>query len=179
MSRLHRFLALITSIILAQAAGLIGSLATRPHIETWYRTIEKPGFTPPDWVFPVVWPTLYLLMAVAAWLVYITPKQGDRSYWTQGTSYESMMLGNTPSRFAALGVYGAQLVLNMLWSFLFFQWQMPGAALIEILILLMLIVLTTRLFYRIRPLAGYLMIPYILWVSYASVLNAAIWWLNS
>ena len=177
-SRVRSYLVLVFSILLAQSAGLIGSFATRPNIDTWYRMLEKPVFTPPEWIFPVVWPVLYLLMGIAAWLVYRTPDRGSREFWAEGTSYESMLLRNRPSRRAALAVYGVHLVFNALWSFLFFGWQMPGLAFIEILMLLFLILLTTRLFYRIRPLAGYLMVPYILWVSYATVLNGAIWWLN-
>lgn len=178
MSRWHSGIALIFSIILAQGAGLIGSLATRPNIETWYRAIEKPVFTPPDGVFPVVWPALYLLMAVAAWLVYRTPGHGDRKFWQEGASYESMLLMSRPTRASALGIYGVHLIFNVLWSFLFFQWHLPGAAFFEILLLLVVILVTTRLFYRVRPLAGWLMVPYILWMGYATVLTASIWWLN-
>jgi len=177
-SRVKSFGVLAFSILLAQSAGLVGSFATRPNIDAWYRAIEKPEFTPPDWVFPVVWPTLYLLMGIAAWLVYRTPEQKSREFWGEGASYESMFLPKRPSRRTALGLYGVHLIFNVLWSFLFFSFQMPGLAFAEILVLLALIVLTTRLFYRIRPSAGYLMIPYILWVSYATVLNGSIWWLN-
>lgn len=178
MSRVHSILALIFSIILAQSVGLIGSLATRPNIESWYRLIDKPGFTPPDWVFAVVWPALFLLMAVAAWLVYRTPPRASRDYWRDGASYESMFLKKRPSRLTALTIYVIHLFFNMGWSFLFFKWQLPGVALVEILILLGLLLVTTRLFYRISTLAGYLMVPYILWVGYATVLNGALWWMN-
>jgi translocator protein len=177
-SRLMSFGMLIISILLAQMAGLLGSLATRPNIEIWYRSIEKPVFTPPDWVFPVVWPALYLLMGIAAWLVYRTPERRSREFWGEGASYESMFLPKRPSRKTALGVYGIHLVFNGLWSFLFFGLQMPGLAFVEILILLTLIIYTTRLFYRIRPSAGYLMLPYVLWVCFATVLNGTIWWMN-
>jgi len=178
MNYLYRILTLLFSILIAQSAGFLGSLATRPNIETWYRGIEKPFFTPPDGVFPIVWPLLYLLMGIAAWLVWYAPAKEDDSYWREGASYESMLLTQRGSRSFALGVYGVHLVFNVLWSFLFFQWQLLGVAFAEILVLLALILLTTRLFYRIRPVAGYLMIPYILWVFYAGVLNASIWWLN-
>ncbi len=177
-SRVRSLLVLLMSIILAQSAGLIGSFATRPNIDTWYRMLDKPGFTPPDWMFPVVWPVLYLLMGIAAWLVYRTPERVSREFWGEGSSYESMLLPRRPSRRTALTVYGVQLVFNIAWSFLFFYWQLPGLAFIEIIILLSLILWTTRLFYRIRPAAGYLMMPYILWVSYATILNGTIWWLN-
>lgn len=178
-TRVRSVLALILSILIAQAAGLIGSFATRPNIDTWYRGLDKPGFTPPDWIFPVVWPLLYLLMGIAAWLVYRTPERRSREYWGEGASYESMFLPRRPLRRTTLGIYGVHLLFNIAWSYLFFHWQMPGLALVEILVLLGLILLTSRLFYRIRPLAGYLMIPYILWVCYAAILNGALWWLNS
>lgn len=178
MSKIHSALALVLSVVLAQSAGLLGSLATRPQIASWYRTLEKPVFTPPDWAFPVVWPTLFLLMAIAAWLVYRQQGPKGASFWSGGASYEGMFLRRSPSRALALGMYLAQLVLNTLWSFLFFAMEHPGLALFEIVLLLVFIVFTTLLFYRIRPLAGYLMIPYVIWVSYATILNAAIWWLN-
>lgn len=179
MNKLHGFTALVVSIILALSAGLAGSLATRPNIDTWYVMLDKPWFTPPGMLFPVVWLSLYLLMAVAAWMVYRAPEPGQHRYWQQGVSYESMLLGSRHGRGTALGFYGVQLLFNSLWPFIFFHWKLPGLALIEIVILLILIVITTRLFYRIRPLAGYLMIPYVLWVGFATVLNAAIWWMNS
>ncbi|MBP3193270.1 TspO/MBR family protein [Natronogracilivirga saccharolytica] len=178
MSRLHSFLTLIFSILIAQSAGLIGSVATRPNIDTWYRTIAKPDFTPPDWVFPVVWPTLFLLMGIAAWLVYRSGARTSGYYSGRTASYENMLLRKAVSPWLALSVYGVHLLFNVLWSFLFFEWQLLGLAFIEVLFLLALIIITARLFYLIRPLAGYLMIPYIFWVSYASVLNGTIWWIN-
>ena len=178
MSRLHSVLVLIFSILIAQSAGLIGSIATRPNIETWYRTIEKPGFTPPDWVFPVVWPTLFLMMGIAAWLVYRSGDQASRLFRGRAASYESMLLRKPPSQWFALSIYGIHLLFNVLWSFLFFKWQVVGLAFFEVLLLLVLIIVTARMFYHIRPLAGYLMIPYIFWVGYASALNGAIWWMN-
>lgn len=169
---------LLLSILLAQSAGLIGSLATRPNIDTWYRAIEKPAFTPPDWIFPVVWPSLFLLMGIAAWLIYRSPERRSRSFLAGVASPGCMLLPNRSLRAMALLVYGIHLIFNTLWSFLFFGLQMPGLAFLEILVLLALILYTTRLFYLIRPSAGYLMVPYILWVSYATVLNGTIWWMN-
>ncbi len=177
-NKVYSFLVLIVSVAVAQSAGLIGSLATRPNIDVWYRTIEKPDFTPPDWVFPVVWPILYLLMGIAAWLVWRSPRIGRRAFSSDGVSYESMLLNRRPVRNIALSIYGIHLLFNILWSFLFFEWNLIGVAFAEILVLLGLIVITTRLFYRVTPVAGYLMIPYTLWVVYASVLNGTIWWLN-
>lgn len=169
---------LIFSVALAQMAGFLGSMATRPNIDSWYSALEKPGFTPPEWIFPVVWPLLYLMMGVAAWLIFRARDQSNPGFWKGGTSYESMFLRNKPSRGFALTVYATQLFLNALWSFLFFHWKLIGLAALEILVLLGLVLLSARLFYRIRPAAGLLMVPYVLWLIYAAALNGAIWWLN-
>lgn len=148
---------LIISILVAQAAGLIGSFFTMASVEGWYATLTLPAVAPPSWVFAPVWITLYALMGIAAYLV-----------WQQRTA------GSRP----ALIVYGIHLVFNALWSVIFFGLQRPGLAFAEILILLVLIVLTTALFWRINRRAGALMLPYIAWVSFAAYLNYAIWMLN-
>ena len=124
----------------------------------WYQQIAKPSWTPPGWIFPPVWSYLYLTMAVAAWLV-----------WRSGTWAET----KTP-----LLLYGGQLLLNGLWSWLFFGSRMIGAALIDILALLILIILTALFFWRRRKLAGAFFAPYILWVAFASGLNLVIWQMN-
>lgn len=151
-------IALIVSILIAQGAGLLGSFATRPNIDTWYRELEKPVFTPPEWVFPVVWPILFLLMAVAVWLIWIKPASDMR---TQG-----------------LWAYGIQLLLNITWSFLFFGLQNPAMALVEINMLLVAILATTAFFLQVTKLAAYLMVPYILWILFAMMLNASIVFMN-
>lgn len=153
-----QFLSVIVSILIAQAAGAIGSFFTASSVRTWYETITKPAWNPPSWVFGPVWITLYTLMGIAAWLV-----------WTAR---------DVPGAKFALGVYGVHLICNALWSILFFGLKNPGLALIEIVILLALILYTTVLFWKINPVAGALMVPYILWVSFATYLNYAIWQLN-
>lgn len=150
--------ALIVSIAIAQGAGLIGSLATRPNLDTWYRELEKPFFTPPDWIFPIVWPILFLLMAVAVWLVWIKPASDMRTQ--------------------AFWAYGIQLALNIVWSFLFFGLQNPAMALVEINMLLVAILATTAFFLQVTKLAAYLMVPYILWILFAMMLNASIVFMN-
>ncbi len=122
----------------------------------WYAALDRPALTPPGWVFGPVWTLLYLTIAVAAFVVWQSP---ERSH-------------------IALGVWGAQLALNALWSYLFFGLQQPGLALIEIVVLLAAIIATAVLFYRIRPSAGLLLVPYALWVSFATYLNAGFWYLN-
>ena len=124
----------------------------------WYQALAKPAWTPPDWVFPIVWPLLYLCMAVAAWMIW------KNAGFSRGRS--------------ALQWFLIQLVLNAAWSWLFFGEQMIATALGEIFLLLVAIIFTTMLFWKIVPAAGWLMVPYLLWVGYASALNMAIWQMN-
>lgn len=133
----------------------VGGAITATSVGTWYPTLEKPSFTPPDWIFPPVWTSLYLLMAVAAWRIW------HQAGWRQGR----------PALFA----FAVQLALNLAWSFLFFGAQQVGAALAEMIVLLAAIVWTTRRFAAIDRLAALLLVPYVLWVGFATVLTAAIW----
>jgi benzodiazapine receptor len=150
---------LVVSIVACQCAGLIGSVFTTPAIPTWYAALEKPFFTPPSWLFAPAWITLYLLMAVAAFLV-----------WRQGFAREGVK--------CALIVFLVQLVLNALWSVVFFGLHSPLYGMVVILALWVAIVVTIIKFFRLSVAAGSLMLPYILWVSFASALNIAIWVLN-
>ncbi len=148
----------IISIFIAQAAGLIGSVFTASSVRDWYLVLTKPSWNPPSWIFSPVWITLYTLMGIAAALVW---KKKD-----------------LPGAKLALGIYGIHLIFNALWSILFFGFKNPGLAFGEIIILLILILIITVLFWRINPVAGLLMLPYIAWVSFASYLNYTIWQLN-
>jgi len=150
---------LALAIIIAQAAGIIGSLFTMSEIAGWYSGLIKPEFNPPAWVFGPVWTTLYALMGVAAWLVW---RQRERGVDVR----------------KALAVFGVQLVLNALWSIIFFNLHSIEGALIEIVLLWLAIVYTMILFYRISKPAMWLLVPYILWVSFASYLTYALWRLN-
>jgi benzodiazapine receptor len=152
------YIHLIVSIVLAQAAGLLGALFTSTGAGTWYQTIVKPSWNPPSWIFGPVWTTLYVLMGIASYLVWKTPP---------GTL-----------RTQALILYGIQLALNALWSFVFFGAESPKWGVVVIVLLLLAILATTARFFTISKTAGYLMIPYILWVTFASVLNLTIWRLN-
>jgi benzodiazapine receptor len=134
-------------------------MATIEGVRTWYQEIAKPSFTPPDAVFGPVWTTLYATMGVAAFLVW---KLGPDRRRVRG----------------ALLLFCIQLVLNGLWSLIFFGLRSPGLALVEILSLLVLIAATTREFWGQSRAAGLLMVPYLAWVSFATVLNAAFWRLN-
>ena len=150
---------LIGAILICQAAGGIGALAMGSSLSTWYVTLNKPSFNPPGWVFGPVWGLLYTLMGIAAWLV-----------WNKGL--------DNPTVRAGLILFAAQLALNSAWTFLFFGLKMPFAAFVEIIILWVAILLTTIFFFKVSTAAGILMMPYILWVSFASVLNFSLWWLN-
>jgi tryptophan-rich sensory protein len=148
------------SIVLCQLAGFIGSLFTSPAIPTWYAALEKPSFNPPNWLFAPVWTVLFLLMGISLYLVWRKSSDGH-------------------STKTALAFFALQLTLNVLWSMLFFGLRSPLAGLMEIIVLWTAILLTLITFYRISKPAGLLLIPYILWVSFAAVLNYHLWRLNA
>ncbi|HEX9902010.1 MAG TPA: TspO/MBR family protein [Acidobacteriota bacterium] len=153
-------LKVIFSILICQGAGFLGSLATTPSIATWYKTLVKPTFNPPNAVFGPVWITLYLMMSISLFLV-----------WRQWGAAKGVK--------PALIIFFVQLALNTLWSILFFGLHQPGWAFLEIVILWLFILLTLLLFWRLSRVAGLLLLPYLLWVSFASALNFAIWRLNA
>lgn len=155
----NKILKIIFSLLICQAAGLIGAIFNSTAVKTWYVHINKPGFTPPNWIFGPVWITLYLLMGISLFLV-----------WNAEI--------NTKVKQAALVLFFIQLILNILWSYFFFYLQSPLYGLIEIVILLIFIIFTMLRFFTIRPLAGFLLVPYVLWVGFAAVLNYSIWQLN-
>jgi tryptophan-rich sensory protein len=151
---------LIVACAVSLSAGLIGSLTMfRGDFDAWYPTLVKPAFTPPSWVFGPVWTTLYLLMGIAAFLV-----------WQKGLRLRAVRV--------ALAWFLVQLVLNALWSPVFFGLHRIGWALVVIVLLWAAIVVTIRHFACVSRVAALLLVPYLLWVSFATVLNAAIWWLN-
>jgi translocator protein len=149
---------LVWSIIVCQMAGIIGAFFTTPAIPGWYAGLVKPLFNPPSWVFGPVWTLLYLMMGVSLYLVWIANKNKNRGY--------------------ALRAFGVQLVLNSLWSIIFFGLQLPWVAFGEIVALWLMIGVTIYKQLSVSKLAAYLMIPYLLWVSFAGVLNFSIAWLN-
>jgi len=150
---------LIVSIVVCECAGIIGSVFTTPAIPTWYAALEKPAFTPPNWLFAPAWGTLFFLMGVAAFLV-----------WRKGSG--------KPQVRTALILFLAQLVLNIGWSVAFFGYECPLCGMVVILILWVAILVTMLKFFRISVAAGALMVPYILWVSFATALNVAVYVLN-
>jgi tryptophan-rich sensory protein len=148
---------LIVFFAICLAAGGLGSFFTANSVRDWYPRLRKPPGTPPSWVFGPVWTLLYVLMAISAWLVW---REFGR--------------GAVP----ALLIFFAQLALNVAWSGIFFGSRMPGVALFEIAILWLAIVSTILIFYSLLPLAAFLLVPYLLWVSYAAYLNLGIWRMN-
>jgi benzodiazapine receptor len=151
---------LIASLVICQLASVIGSIFTTSAISTWYATLKKPAFTPPNWVFSPAWITLFVLMGISAFLV-----------WNKGLSDQKVKI--------ALSIFVAQLILNVLWSVMFFGLRSPLAGLIEIAVLWIAILLSILYFFKVSHIAGMLLLPYILWVSFAAILNFSIWRLNT
>jgi len=145
-------LGLLGWLLVAFAAAAVGAVAS-VDAGSFYAQLSKPSWAPPAWLFGPVWSVLYALMGIAAWLVWRSPG----------------------SKGAALGLFGAQLAANALWSWLFFAWHQGALAAVEVLVLLALIVATVAAFWRISRLAGLLLVPYLLWVGFASMLTWAVW----
>ena len=150
---------LIIAVFVCQLAGLIGSLVTTPAIPTWYAALNKPSFNPPNWLFAPVWIILYFFMGLAMYLI-----------WNKGLKDKRVK--------KALWLFALQLIFNVFWSFLFFGLRSPLLALIEIIILWVAILLTILSFFKISKPAGFLLFPYLLWVSFATLLNFFIFRLN-
>ncbi len=159
MVRRHWFPSFIVAILLCQLAGVLGVLFTSAAIPGWYAQLNQPALNPPSWVFSPVWVSLYTLMGIAAALV-----------WKAGWQQSGVRV--------ALGLFAVQLALNAAWSLLFFGLRNPLFGLIDIIFMLAAIVATVIAFARVSRPAALLLLPYLLWVSFATYLNAAIWLLN-
>ncbi|CAH0259244.1 MULTISPECIES: TspO/MBR family protein [unclassified Pedobacter] len=151
--------AFVINIAITLGVGALGSWATLQSVKTWYRTINKPSFNPPDWLFGPVWTTLYVLIGIAAYLVWV---RRDKIVHFPRT----------------VAIYLIQLILNLAWSFIFFHLHEIGFALAEIILLLIIIVINGLVFYKINKWAGLIFIPYFLWVSFATILTYNIFMLN-
>lgn len=151
---------LVISLLLSHAAGLIGSVFTAGSISTWYPTLVKPNFNPPNWIFAPVWLTLYTLMGIAFYRV-----------WTSGVEKKQIKMATI--------VFIAQLALNAAWSVIFFGAHNLSLAFLGIIVLLAFIVWTMWLFGRIDKIAAWLLLPYLAWVLFASILNYSLWQFNS
>lgn len=154
---MNNTLRLIISILLPQVTGALGALVTISSVGSWYQTINKPSFTPPSWVFGPAWTTLYILMGIALFLIWKS---------------------NHPLKKQALWLFGIQLFLNGIWSPAFFGLESPILGLVIIVPLWIMIVVCIKVFFQVNKTASYLMVPYLLWVSFATALNASIWYLN-
>lgn len=159
MKKLPYWLKIFIGILVCNAVGLLASSVTLPAIETWYAGLNKPPFNPPNWLFAPVWTTLYTLMGVSA-----------AAIWQEG--FEKSHVKH------ALSIFGIQLMLNGIWSFLFFGFQSPLFAFVEILLLMAAIIFTFIRFKEIKPWAGWLLLPYLAWVTFASILTLSIYILN-
>lgn len=154
-----RTLIVIIAVIICLTAGAIGSFFTTPYLPTWYTTLNKPPFSPPNWLFGPVWTTLYILMGIALAIV-----------WEEKNKKKQRKKG--------LILFAIQLVLNVLWSIVFFTFQSPIGACVLVVALWIFIFLSIRAFLPISKRAAYLLLPYLAWVSFAAILNFSIAWLN-
>lgn len=153
---MKKSLPLIISLAVPFAVAYLGSSVTTPSIGNWYASLNKPSFSPPNWIFGPIWTLLFLLMGIASYLVWKKQKKIK----------------------APLKLYGLQLVFNFLWSYFFFGLHWPDLALLDIILLWVFIFFTVRSFYRVKKTAAYLLYPYLAWVSFASILNLSIFLLN-
>lgn len=155
---MNKALQLILCLLAPLTVGAISGIATASNITSWYIHLNKPSFNPPNYLFGPVWTTLYTLMGISFFMVLQKTK--------------------TPQRTIAIRIFWIQLALNFCWSFLFFQFHLLGLAFIEILMMWTCIILMIKSFYSINKTAAILQLPYLLWVSFASLLNASLWYLN-
>jgi tryptophan-rich sensory protein len=153
----RQVVALAVIVLIVMLAAGLGGFFTGRSVSTWYRTLSRPDWTPPDWLFGPVWTALYLSMAVAAWMV-----------WRRGA----------PAATAAMAAFAVQLALNVAWSALFFGLRSPAAGMADIVLLWLAIAATIACFLRVSIPAGIIMLPYLAWVSFAAALNFAIWRMN-
>lgn len=153
------FISLIINLAIPLAFGVAGALLNQRSVDTWYAGLNKPSFNPPNWIFGPVWTFIYILIGVAAYLIWQKRSQ----------------IVHLPRTIA---VYFIQLVLNLLWTFLFFYAHKIGASLIEIVALFVVILINASVFYKIDKMAGLLFIPYAIWVSFATLLTYSIYSLN-
>lgn len=157
---MNKFVKIAIALIVCLLVGYSASVVTRPSVESWYPTLIKPIFNPSNWIFMPMWTFLYILMAVAAGLIWDKIKEQNERVKK------------------ALAFFLIQLTLNAIWSYLFFGLKNPMLALIEIALLWLMIYETYLKFIKINKIAAYLLVPYLAWVAFAGILNASIWWLN-
>jgi len=154
----NHIIKLVASLLLPLGIGGIAGMFTSEAIPGWYASLNQPSFNPPNWVFGPVWTTLYTILGISFFLIWKLPSSKERNL--------------------AILVFFVQLLLNFCWSFFFFYFKMIGLALIDILALWTMIVVMLVRFYKLKPIASYINIPYLLWVSFATALNMAYFFLN-
>ncbi len=152
---------LIICLLIPQLAGLLGSIANFTSLDSWYIALNKPSFNPPNWIFGPVWTILFILMGLALYLVWQKKSLFNKKQWQ-----------------FSIKIFSIQLGLNILWSYLFFFFRNPLAGFLEIILLWIFILLNIIYFYRLNKTAGLLLVPYLLWVSFAMFLNFNLWILN-
>lgn len=157
---MQRILRIAVVLMTCLVVGYLSGMVTRESITTWYPTLNKPFFNPPNWVFAPVWTVLYIMMGIAGGLVWNKQETDEKNV---KTAFKYFMI---------------QLALNAVWSFIFFYLHNPFLALIEIVLLWLMIYETYNQFKKIDSKAGMLLLPYLAWVSFATILNGAVWWLN-
>jgi translocator protein len=156
-SGLRLWIGLVVFLVLCFGVNGLGGLITYPNIAVWYKNLSKPDWTPPNWVFAPVWNLIFLLTAISAWLVWRRRGVAGAWVWT----------------------FLAQLGFNLLWSVVFFGLRRPDQALIVILLLWVSVAAMVVIFWRVRPVAGLMILPYLAWVTYATPLNFALWQMNA
>ena len=156
---MQKIIKIVLVVLVCVSVGFLSGMVTRDSITTWYPTLVKPVFNPPNWIFAPVWTLLYIMMGIAAGLV-----------WTSNSDEKTIK--------KALILFVIQFGLNALWSYIFFGLHNPMLAFIEIMVLWLIIFDTYNAFRKIDKIAGILLLPYLIWVSFATILNASIWWLN-
>lgn len=176
------FIKLLTSIIVCELAGIAGSFFTMPEITSWYMKVNKPSFNPPNWIFGPVWTLLFVLMGISLYLVWFKKAEPSKTIFAKKikawNKYSEKFYNGSWRRINIYLIFWTQLILNILWSFIFFGMHSPSVAFFEVIMLWFAILFTIINFYRVSKAAAYIMIPYILWVSFASILNFYIWILN-
>lgn len=155
---MNKSIRLILCILFPLLVGSVSGIATASGVNNWFQNLNKPGFNPPNYLFGPVWTILYILMGISFYMVLQTP--------------------NSKSKKFAIVIFFVQLLLNFCWSFIFFKYHLIGAAFIDIILIWLSIICMIYAFSKINKSAAYLQLPYLLWVSFASILNGAIWWLN-
>ena len=178
-TKYYNLLKFFASIIICELAGVIGAIFTTPQINFWYKGLNKPSFNPPSWIFGPVWTTLFVLMGISLYIVWskkFEPKNvGKAKAWN---AFSQKLATGSLRKINIILIFVVQLLLNILWSIIFFGAHSVGVAFFELLALWFAIVFTIVNFYRVSKTAAWLLLPYILWVSFAGFLNFSIWIIN-